>query len=644
MFKRNFTITILLAMFVVLQGFCQETELSVSKKQKVKIKLSDRAGENKIPDAYFDDKDSLWFSLELIGDDVVFSKGMITDLSQLKIIQNDRTTLSGKIKSKFDLYARPIKLIFPYSKASIDVYKPFEFKYEDYPAVATEIQVYYWPKYHEFDQYFSSGKKLNEQLKYIESYQQLQNVLPGKENHIYYKKFTEYDQVINELIPSDISNTLTKFENKLSFFRNNYGTKDEIETNEIDQLKLTLDSVNLYKALFTSYYDEIKNSSKALDLAQRHVKLADDFKGFYNECRGKWKTTMLHIFETGVYGRENKFTVYSNLLVRLLCYNQNVKAISPLDSIDVSLVLNQSVELSFVKGYTDLLYDMDWEIEFISIIKVINDEIKINNRILPPGHLDNFHSLINSEEQPNYYILSAFNELAKEREDGFVNELKMAISKCTDKELLYHLELWMFANDIKRQKISKDVLININQGMDNEAIAKANEAFESYKKASRLNDNFALPYFLMGRIELAVRKNNLTADQYFNDAIRCKADFALARIFHLEILIENQQYKDVLNEITAIHNSSYLNIWYIYYLNAKVLYLMKDYPGALTLLTGTCSNFNKNCFEQLLLTGDIFQAQNNCVESKKNYSEAGQLRPDNPDYTSKLKEHYEKCK
>jgi hypothetical protein len=69
---------------------------------------------------------------------------------------------------------------------------------------------------------------------------------------------------------------------------------------------------------------------------------------------------------------------------------------------------------------------------------------------------------------------------------------------------------------------------------------------------------------------------------------------------------------------------------------------MKDDTFALAIITGTCSNFNKNSFEQYMLLGDCYQALNKCEEARKNYTEAGKLRRGNPDYNSKMKVHYEK--
>jgi hypothetical protein len=641
MYKKNLTITILFLFLAALYVHSQETEMQVSKKLTARIKLSEQTGNNKIPDGFYDDKDSVYFSVELTNEEE-FSKGMITDLIGLRIEQSGRTIMPGNIGKNSDYNGRTFKLIASYYKVSLDIYQPFEFKFATYSG-AFQIPDKYWPKYHEFVQYFNTGKDLSEKFKYIESYKQLQNVLPGWENNKFYKRFIQYDQIINELIPANISGTLINFENRLTYFRSIYGTKDEITTEEIDNFKLTLDSLTSHKELFAASYDEV-HTSKIIELSKKHVKLIEDYNGLYRDCKNKWKATMMNIFESGEYNRRaNQFTVYSNLLSRILCLNKTVQAISLFDSVDMTLVTNQRIELPFIKKYLDVLYEMNWEQEFLSVISVINDEIKTNKRIMTANQLNNFKNQINSEDQPNYYILSAFDELAKGRDEGFITNIKLAIAKCTDKELLYQLELWIFAYDIKRLKIGKDVLENINIGMELDANAKPDDAFAYYKKASILNDRFALSYFLMGRVELISRKNSFTADQYFNDALRSKPDFALARIYHLEILIQNQQYKDVLNEITALFNNSYLNIWYIYYLNAKVLFLMKDNSGALSILNGSCSNFNKNSFEQFLLMGDIYLEMNKCEDARKNYQEAGKIRPDSQDFVEKMRTLNNKC-
>jgi hypothetical protein len=642
MIKAKLIFSILIIFLASVHVHCQEAELPISKKEKIRIKLSDRLGNYNIPDSYYDEKDSVYYSVEMLNGDV-FSKGWIVLLAKLGIEQDGRKVLPGKIKSILDSYQRPKTLVLSYHKASIDFYKPFEIKYDIYTTGPVEIPIKYWPRYHEFMKFYESGKELNEQQKYIESYKQLENVLPGKQNNSYFRKFSDYTNIIKVIIPNDIEITLDKFEDRLDLLKTFYIAKEEIETSELDKIGLNVDTLNLYKELFNTFYSEIQDS-KPIDLSLRHTKLQEDYNNFYKDCKTKWKTTMLQIFESGVYGRENEFTVYTNLIARLLCYHQEINPLSSFDSIDVSLVVNRS-EVAFVKKYIDLLYQTPgWEKKFLSIVRAINDEIKTRQKILPTSHLNNLNNQINSEEQPNFYVFSAFDELAKGRNEGFVSSIELALAKCTNKEMLFQLELCLFSNNIENQKISKDVLENINRGMESEARSKPMDAIDFYEKAARLNDKFALPNFLMGRVEYGPLDNAIGADVWFNDAISKKDDFASARIYHLEYLIESQQYKDALVEISAILNNSYLNIWYIHFLKAKILYKTNDFAGALFILNGTCGNFTKTSFEQFMLTGDCYLALNKCEEARTNYTEAGKLRRNDPDYSAKIKVLNEKCK
>jgi tetratricopeptide (TPR) repeat protein len=246
------------------------------------------------------------------------------------------------------------------------------------------------------------------------------------------------------------------------------------------------------------------------------------------------------------------------------------------------------------------------------------------------------------ESQPNYYIFNAFNELAKGKFDDFKKNILLAITKCTDKEILYHLELWNFSYRFRMKDIDQDLMDKINTGLDYEIKYLPNDAITQYEMAKRMG-SCALPPFLIGRIKLEIENEAISAERYINDAINIYPGFALARVFNLEMLIKNEQYDIALNEIEAVLNIPNLSIWYIYYLKARVLFLQNNYKGALEIVQNNCSILNSNNFEQFILLGDIYLAQKDCTKAKENFQNAGDIEPDNPKYRDRMQQLFTEC-
>ena len=140
-----------------------------------------------------------------------------------------------------------------------------------------------------------------------------------------------------------------------------------------------------------------------------------------------------------------------------------------------------------------------------------------------------------------------------------------------------------------------------------------------------------------------MHKDVFAAERFINDAIQIYPDFALARIYHIEIQLENQQFKQALSEIEAVLNMPRLKIWYIYFLKAKVLYSMENYSGAMHVVTTSCDPLNAKNFEQYILMGDIHLALKECAKAEESYKNAGDIDPDNAIYSQSMTKYVEQC-
>ncbi|MEZ5197659.1 MAG: hypothetical protein R2764_15105 [Bacteroidales bacterium] len=619
----------------------QTAELKINKKHSIDIQLTTSLGLTDIPDGYYEFNDSLYFTIAAKGD-WELSKGDSKDFQSIQIKQSDIPTLASRTHTMLDNSKKISKLLIVYPKKKIDITKPFEFTYEvEYISNAIAIPEKHWPYYIEFNGYYNDSKKLKDEMKYIEAFKKLQNILPGNENYNYYIKFSNYNLAKDNLFPEIINGYLDSRENQLLGIKNLFSGLENIPGSKLAELEVKKDSVILIMEVFDPYYRNTESIN--IDLRNNHQKLIDDYTVFYNNSYDQWKIAVLGVIETGYYKNENKYEIFIELLTRLLIYTDHVSLLSAFDSINVSLISDPTKEVAFFKKHIDILNEMEWKEEFVTVLMLLNQEIKANTRLVGEKHLLNLKTNMKYESQPNYNIIYAFNELVKGNFETFKDNIQLAISKCTDKRILYYLELWQFSFKFRNLKIEDSYLEKVNSGLDFEQKYLPKDAITQYEMAKRMRSNIALPSFLMGRIKLDWEKEVFVAERYLNDAINIYPGFALARIYNLEIQIQNELYDNALNEIEAMLNISSLSIWYIYYLKAKILSLKGKQKEALEVINNNCLPFNENNFDQYILLGDIYFALKDCENAKLNYQNAGDIDVSNEIYSTKMKELLKEC-
>lgn len=622
--------------------FSQTVQLNIDKRHKVEINLSTDTGSDDIPEGYYESRDTLYFVLKP-KDESDISKGSYKDLSELKIEQADVSYKVDRTNAFMNDSRDITRVLLVFRAGAIDITKKFEFVLGDNRSDIMAIPEQYWPYYMEFTKYYETGKQLKEQQKYIAAFQQLKNIISESKHAFEFNKFSNYNRVYNDMVPQVVTAYQQQQQTRLDNFKKDLGEKEQITKKELNEVKIAKDSVVLVKQIFDPFYRITEPASQ--DLLAKHEALIEDYNEFYQNTYDAWKKSVLSVIESGFYRGENKYEVYIDLLARMLVYTDKVETITKYDSINVSLVAVPEKGVPFLKKYTDLLETMEsehWKSEFITLLQVINDEIKNNDRLLSQQHLLNLRSLITEENQPNYYIINGFNELVKGQVTAFRDNMNKAIAKCSDKQILYYLELWVFADRFKSTKADPNLIEKVNNGLELEEKGLPNDAIKQYEIAIRIGKS-ALPNFLIGRLKKDYSNDVFAAERYFNDAIQIYPDFALARIYHIEVQIENKQFKQALSEIEAVLNMPDLKIWYIYFLKAKILFNMENYKGALAILQTNCDPLNSNNFEQYILLGDIYLALKDCEKAKESYNSAGDIDPDNEMYSKSMENYVKSC-
>lgn len=633
---------VLLVVFIISQLyfnlFSQIAKLDVSKKKSVSIQLATSLGSIDIPDGYYGSVDSLYFVFETKGD-WEFSKGDRKDMKDVRIRQSGVNVPATAVLGIYE--GKSVKKLKATYQKNIDITKEFEFFYKGYSSDIFYIKEQYWPYYPEFDRYIKKGKQLKNEGKYVEAFKALENILPGSEHNIEYSRFSTYDRAYSELIPDVVKGYQGAQETEFQTLQTMLDNTDAVTSDDLSHIQMNMDSLIVIKQLFDPFY--IINEPTNNDLSAKHSKLVNDYKELYNKSYKRWETSVLKILQDGSYSKENKYEVYIGLLARVLIYTNQVERLSKLDSVNISLIRDTDNDIPFFKKYLDIMDEMGWRSEFITILEIINKQLNNNSTLLGEAHLSNLSWNKSSETQPNYYILYAFNALAKEQFGTFKDNIQNAIKKCTDKDILYYLQLWIFNERFNHDSMNDTFINAINEGLVFEKNSLPDKAIQQYKKAERLA-TCALPSFLIGKIKIEIQKDSISAERYFNTATSIYTNFILARIYHIEIGINSSNLDETLNEIESVLQNSAYHIWYIYFLKAKVLMLKNNLKAALNIVENNCLPLSSNNFDQYLLLGDIYFGLKDCVKATDYYQSAGDIDPDNILFSNRIRKVRSNCK
>jgi hypothetical protein len=633
----------LIVLFLASHVQSQTVFLPVDKKEKVEIQLCTNTGSLDIPAGFYETGDSLFFVVSHTdGDD--FSKGDLKDYHAIRIDQSGVQTSPSRLYGITNASKKTDRILIVYLREAVDFTKQFEFIYEEYRSEIMSIPEQYWPFYLEFSEYYDKGKQFKDEGKSIAAFQEFKYIISESKNAFQYRRFSNYNRVESQLVPEVIASYQDEQNQKLSAYKKNLSEKELMSVDELREVRIQKDSVIIVKDIFEPYYriTEQINQDYRID----HEQLITGYEELYQHAFDIWKKSVLFVIETGYYGNESKYEVFIELLARMLVYTNKVTPLAKCDSINIELVSNPEKEVPFLRRHIDLVEMMDdenWKDEFITVLQMINDNIENKQQLLGQTHLGNLNGLKRYENQPNFYIINAFNELVKGQFSSFRDNISKAIEKCSDKEMLYYLELWVFSYRYRNIDANVNMINNINEGLELEEKGLPNDATKSYEKAIRLG-NSALPHFLIGRLKTEFTGDIFAAEQYISDAIELYPDFALARIYHIESQMENEQYKLALNEIEAVLNMPSLSIWYVYFLKARLLHAMGNFKGALHIINTYCEPLNSKSIDQYILLGDIYLALKNCEKAKESYRNAGDMNPNSDKYRMSMQKLNQECK
>ncbi len=608
--------------------FGQSTKLLFRKKSMfggnkyINIYLSNSFGSESIEPDSITSSNNIYFSYKPDGDWNFKEKDLNKDINSICINQ-DKSSISSIKTLPLKKYGKILLVVATFPKDKILITQPIEFYNDLDISQPIHIPEKYWPNYKTYSQYYTEGAKLYDEKNYLKSFEFLKHFITDD------KEITRYSffRLAQQLITKTVKNLVAEKQNEYKIL--SLELSISIDENNISKLESIYTTLIEAKQTFEPYFKI--SDAESNELQQQINQLTTDVNQTINKIKETFETEKLALFENGNYN-DFRFSLYIDLLVRILCYTNEIEETNKLDSFDPSVIDN-------FKSLKKELIELEWLDDFNLILSIINKHITSNGYVLNASAIENLEKQQNSEKQPYYNIFMAFNSMGKNELDLFVQFINQAFKKCTDNELFSFLELRYLSYLAAKNQISKTVLSCLNEGLNYENKGDFASAEQQYEKATKLASNYAPPLFYLGRIHHK-KNEKYIAETYFEKALNIYPQYIAPRKYKLEFLMDEKEYSSALEQVD--YALTYSPIWYFYFMKASILLNLKNYEKAKEIIMDECFPLNTYNFDQYIILGDAFLALDDRENARKYYIEAGKLEPENKTYSKRMAKLKEK--
>lgn len=509
------------------------------------------------------------------------------------------------------------KLIATFQRHDLSVKEPFKLCFKKECSGELKIPPLPLTFEQEYMAYYVEGQDSYQSGNYLQSYEKLQMFL-SDETKI---KNLPFFFDATELLRNSITKYITSENEKYNLLQQEFAkNSDESFKQDFEIFKNEIEITRQTFSPYFQFYDDKNDSIMVQNLNALISKSDNQIRNIDNMIRNR----KLSIFRKSYYDN-NEFSIYIETLTRMLCFTDTISMIDTL-SLNISL-------LEKLPEIENNLKELQLYNKFAEIILLLSDNIKQNHYVLGKSAMDNLFGQIDSEKQPYYKILCAFNSLCNNNRNLFSKYITEAYWKCTDENLLKNLEFQNLSIRATSLGISESALHVLNQSLRYFMSKDNTQAFAGFQKAKSLSNNFCLPLYYLGIIEFG-KGNVFVGIAAMNEAIEKYPEFIAPRKFLIDHYMETHQYSKALFVANSAINK--LPIWHFYFSKANILAAMGKYPEAIDICE-ICLQINPYDFYEYLFLGDQSLEIDDRHAAKAYYSKAAEILPDNPQYEKRMK-------
>lgn len=579
------------------------------------INFTKASGATKVSPQDFFKQKNIYFTLTASAS----SKGYFKEsdiekiLSKVSLLQNEKAVVQiGSPRSLLNIDSRIDRIVIAFSKSDFTIYKNFAFSVNGLFSDKINIDEKYYETYESSKALFDRAMLSYEAKQYIESYKALFVLYVESLKNSEIKAMSFYGKAL-ETIDKGVDSFIANAESHIEALNQSFVNEGSEKT--LNDFKESVQGIQTYSLEFKDYFESDLNGVRSIGLR---------FEDFKNKTEKQLKDNIqlfkekrMELLEKNNY-LNYQFTSYIDLLARLLIDVDSLFIIDKLTPIDLNKVD------AFIEEYS-VLY-LEQKQEFKILIGLINNNIS-------QGYVLNEKVIFNLEEnkeyqkQPYFEIFSALNSVEKDKE-AFDDYLNDALVYCTDELLLGDIELWQLSSMLTKDRIGKQTLSQINDGMQLLEKKRWKQAEDKFNMLKRQVNGFAPIWYYLG--ELKYNMGELfSAEVQFNRALSIHREYIAPQKFKLDIFETEGNYTQLLS--TAEEAISAFDIWIFRYYKAKALLYLRKYNLAIDELLTYCIAKNQWNTSQYFLLGDAYFESKMYDEAKAAYIMTQEIDPFNSD-------------
>jgi tetratricopeptide (TPR) repeat protein len=237
--------------------------------------------------------------------------------------------------------------------------------------------------------------------------------------------------------------------------------------------------------------------------------------------------------------------------------------------------------------------------------------------------MGNLQRQVVSQRQPYFEIFYAFNYMDKNLPQ-FKTFLSEALRKCSDPELIEHLEMWILSYNLTFNGMDPKIVARINEGIRLINRMEWQDAENVFNILTRQANNVAPPWFYEGVIKFE-NGGQYSAESMFERALEINPGYIAPRLFNFEILYEQNSIDKLLTEVEEAIEA--YDIWLFHFWKARALFAKAKYKDAIAVIENNCNAMNPWTVDAYFLLGDSYRELNHLDKAEEAYRKTVDVDP-----------------
>lgn len=573
--------------------------------------FSDEEGNEDVSPETFLEKDVVCFTLKTNprSGREFFKNNELTDPNELLgiVLTQDGATIRRSSQPQ-PLWedGKITRVLYIYPKRDVVLYKPFVFRSALDTAQPIMIPDKYYLYYSKYNDIYIEASELSSRRDYVNTFKKLMPVINDAEENEEIKHYSFFPHLSETLMQTAITQHADSMVRLFNFYHTQMVENPNEKTLQKVDSACRLMENGL--ELFAEYLE--MDYPKTGEMKQDYTEKLNALEQPLENARNLFKNNRLKFLESETYN-DYKFRFFIDLIARMVIQLDTLRNLQGLDVITLD-------KLDKMPDKKKELKNMEWEQDFDVLMKLINDDIRQRGYVLNDSVMSNLKALNQKEPQPYEEIFKAFNALD---EDLFLfsTNLKDALTKCTDPDMIENIEMWILSRNLTKEGIPEETVSDINEGILLLNSSRWEKAQQKFNIITKKANSIAPPWYYLGEAEFNSGQA-YSAEMNFDIALQQYPQYIAPRISMFTMLHENADYEQLIENIEEAIRAN--DIWIFHYWKAKTYFFMGKFNEAVNEVKEHCLNLNPWSIDEYYLMGDAYKSLNKYGRAEEAYKKA----------------------